>query len=751
MNSDGYTTRIAGAAVAIGLGAAVATGQPVASATPDGTQQDSAQNPAKDDDHPKPRIDHGPRSPLKSITKSLENSRKSLERGLGIGAQHRAPKDDADAPDPGLSKKPVKIIDLDADHPIITVDIPKILRNPKLGNRPFSPALKVGQDALTKDLSELPKLSPADLAPQVKFDRLPSFASVLQPPPLDLGPGVITSAAKQFALVTGTPSAPAATSFIAPATPAPAVQTNLTQRVFGIFGSSSSLLPGQNPTGDNPLGWAVLAWARRQFQKTPIGHVLLNSAPVATTPVDMVGNTVTINATDPDADKLTYTVTQPANGTVVQDPNDPSKFTYTGEGNETFTVTVSDADSGYHFHGLQGLFAPDGGHTKTVVVNVPAQEVHSTPPVITDVDIDPGSGYTATGSPFVGNNNTAVQYATGGTAENPTYALAIRGSDGNTKVVDLEGKPVDGQNPLITDTAVIQNIQRTDGSYAMVVVPTNSPAPQARSIAPAAFSSAAAPQDSYTVNLDGKPAGFAIAGQDGIVYQTVDPNNATDPNTICNNCRIAVVDTTRVSEAGYTPDVVDIPGTITPGFSTIGGTKYTALSVDDSGKLYVNVANSTQPAKVWIIDPATVDPNAPNDGATVLALNGFTSPVQSVAIGPDGKGYIGTTNTTTGKSQLEIIDPTTQSVVSTVALPEGQTGLVTFANGNVYQQAFVVDYSDPDHPTIQTVVYVIPQGGGTPQEIKYPGTANVGYGWPVAAADGTVYQSMVAGPADRRR
>ncbi|MED5813884.1 hypothetical protein VST63_16110 [Mycolicibacterium sp. 050232] len=708
-------------------------------------------NQTNEKDKPKLRTDRANRTPLSSLTKSLERSRRTIEQSLGIDSRRKSAQRDAESPAPNPQTKRNRLVKPDVAQQAITLDIPKALR--RASN---STGLNARPDGLPAAAPpSLPKFS---LRPQVKLDKPPAVTSTVKQ--ADLRPPVseMTLAIAKFVPPSFAPrNSETAKAFIAPATsaPTPATPANLVQRVLGVISSNTSLIPGQPQPVDNPLGWVVLAWARRQFQKTPLGHVLLNSAPESTTPVEMDGNAITIDATDADADKLTYTVTQPANGTVVQSPDDPSTFTYTGDGNESFTVTVSDAASGFHFHGLQGLFAPDGGHTKTVVVNVTEQEVHSTPPTVTEIDIDPGPDYTKTGSPFVGTNNTAVQYASRIDTETgqETYALAVRGSDGNTKVVDLEGKPVDGQNPLITDTTVIQNIQRTDGTYAMVIVPTatQTVAPQARgAVSPAMFSALDAPQDSYTVNLDGVPAGYTIAGENGVVYQAIDPdvsdNGSNLPGQLCVNCRIAVVDTTRVGEAGYTPDVVDIPGTITPGFATIGGTKYSALSVDGDGNLYV-VASESGSSKVWVVDPATVDPALADDGATVITLDGQASSLQPVAFGPDGVGYIGTVSPA-GSGQMEIIDPATRSVTDTVPLPEGLPGFIAFANGNVYQQAYAVDYSDPDHPTARTIMWVIPQGGGTPQKITFEGDGNFPYGWPVAAADGTVYQTLIAMDAD---
>ena len=463
--------------------------------------------------------------------------------------------------------------------------------------------------------------------------------------------------------------------------------------------------------------------------------MLLNSAPVATTPVTMTGNTITIDATDPDADRLTYTVTQPAGGAVVQDPTTPNKFTYTGAGDETFAVTVSDADSGFHFHGLLGLFAPDHGHTTTVVVNVPTQ---TTAPDATDISFDLPDGYQGSGNSFVGGNNAAVRY---GTDNSGNHVLAIRGADGDIKVVELGGAPAAGQNPLFTNTSVIQNIVRDDGSYAMVIIPTTpSQAPQARGFASlAAFTTSDAASDSYAVDLDGVPVGYALAGNDGIVYQTVSPVEL--PNgvvTSCSACHVTVVDTNRVSEIDYVPSTVDIDGTIMPGFTTIGGTKFVTQTVDPHGNLYLVATTSEQTSQVWIIDPADVDPTAANDGATVLTLSGYASPVQPVAFGPDGKGYLGTQTPATYTGQVEIIDPATKSVIDIVPV-EGVPVLATFANGNVYQQVIALN---AEEGTVTSIMYILPEAGGTPQQISYPGNSTM-YGWPVAADDGTVYVGMV--------
>ena len=62
---------------------------------------------------------------------------------------------------------------------------------------------------------------------------------------------------------------------------------------------------------------------------------------------------------DPDSTRLKYTATKPAHGTVVIDPDGTFVYTpgttYTGQ--DRFDVTVSDARSGFHIHGAEGLLS----------------------------------------------------------------------------------------------------------------------------------------------------------------------------------------------------------------------------------------------------------------------------------------------------------------------------------------------------------------------------------------------------------
>jgi VCBS repeat-containing protein len=132
---------------------------------------------------------------------------------------------------------------------------------------------------------------------------------------------------------------------------------------------SPFLAPGPATPAEPPLLWAVLAWVRREVQRT-----FFNRSPVAidnayTTSEDsgLSGNVLTdgVDDTDADGDPLTATVvTGPQHGTLVLNPN--GSFTYTPtanySGTDTFTYKVSASDS-------FSYYATDG-NTVTVFITV---------------------------------------------------------------------------------------------------------------------------------------------------------------------------------------------------------------------------------------------------------------------------------------------------------------------------------------------------------------------------------------------
>ena len=175
-------------------------------------------------------------------------------------------------------------------------------------------------------------------------------------------------------------------SFVAPV----AIITNVLNAALAPFLNPT---PGQ-PAPQNPILWAVLAFVRRQLQDTPFGKIVLNRAPVSgDQDIDPVTGTdhqvVDVNATDPDGDDVhTVSATNGAHGTTTI--NDDGTVTYdptdTYEGTDTFYVTVSDEGSGFHLHGLGGLLG-SAGHTTTIPVTVLVSREDQSP-----VQVDPNTG-----------------------------------------------------------------------------------------------------------------------------------------------------------------------------------------------------------------------------------------------------------------------------------------------------------------------------------------------------------------------
>ena len=116
---------------------------------------------------------------------------------------------------------------------------------------------------------------------------------------------------------------------------------------------------GVNPRSSAPALWTAIAAVGTHVQRT-----LFNQYPTATPAVLSQGAdgvvTGTLGATDPDGDRLTYTVLSPPSvGRVSID--DTGAFIYTPVvdvtsygGTDSFTVAISD-DTTPHLHGLQGL------------------------------------------------------------------------------------------------------------------------------------------------------------------------------------------------------------------------------------------------------------------------------------------------------------------------------------------------------------------------------------------------------------
>lgn len=149
--------------------------------------------------------------------------------------------------------------------------------------------------------------------------------------------------------------------------------------------------------------------ATAQSVKNPILAFLFNDTPGVNPTQEAAGAGGVVrgalNAEDPDGDALTYTVVRnPDHGQVVIDSSGAFTYTPANPGqlasSDTFDVTVSDAGSGFHLHGLTGLInlltfglIGSAGHTttRTVTLNLagPATTTAYLVPVAPGVTLTP--------------------------------------------------------------------------------------------------------------------------------------------------------------------------------------------------------------------------------------------------------------------------------------------------------------------------------------------------------------------------
>ncbi|MCU1694689.1 MAG: hypothetical protein JWR34_752, partial [Mycobacterium sp.] len=212
------------------------------------------------------------------------------------------------------------------------------------------------------------------------------------------------------------------------------------------------LAPGPCAPAQPPLLWAVLAWVRREIQ-----HTFFNRTPhVSSQDVDLslgpgeVSDPISFDAYDSDGDGIVYQVPDrgalngPAHGTVTVDQA-TGTFTYDPDdgytGTDEFTVTVSDAENCFHFHGLLGFLRPNFGHTDTATIRLTVTGSGSGPgaaPVAFDDTVNAIEDHSATGNVLSNDGHVGATplSATSGTLNatlgtGPTHGTLAFNSDGS--------------------------------------------------------------------------------------------------------------------------------------------------------------------------------------------------------------------------------------------------------------------------------------------------------------------------------
>lgn len=242
-----------------------------------------------------------------------------------------------------------------------------------------------------------------DAAGDDDLEPAPAESPASPTPPRDSGstpePSQSTTVADQPPRVTESPSAPRPPSpdvpvvyqRTSPATAAPAPSTGAVSTPVSLVGALVSTVLAPLSDGapaapaQRPLLWVVLAWVRRELQRTFANSTPTTSPQSVTLTLDSetaVGRPVAFDAADADDDPLVYTVPArgavggPTHGTVTVDQA-TGTFTYDPDdayaligGTDTFTYTVSDAAGRRTFFGIPlSRSATSATGTVTVTLN----------------------------------------------------------------------------------------------------------------------------------------------------------------------------------------------------------------------------------------------------------------------------------------------------------------------------------------------------------------------------------------------
>lgn len=315
-------------------------------------------------------------------------------------------------------------------------------------------------------------------------------------------------------MITGAPTA-------VTATPAPADRA-AAAAAFGAIQSVPAPFTGTGAPGspaESATGWVALAASRRLSNPLPAAAVaetvtsgqlwgptasstavnpiirfLFNQTPIVSGiqtgqgPAGVV--TGVISVTDPDSDTFSFTVDgDPRFGSVQIDPT--GRYVYTPEFSavrfgltDAFTVTVSDAPSGFHIHGLCGLInlltfglLGNDGHSATQTVQVTVAPVNTAPTatfainspnpdtgvvlgavVATDADGDPlnytGAAATARGTLAVAADGS-FSYTPTTEARHTAAALSATEADKTDTVIVTVTDGYGGVTPVSISVAIV--------------------------------------------------------------------------------------------------------------------------------------------------------------------------------------------------------------------------------------------------------------------------------------------------------
>lgn len=396
------------------------------------------------------------------------------------------------------------------------------------------------------------------------------------------------------------------------------------------------------------------ATARADAAANPIAELFFNATPTLNpTRTGQDSQSVVtgdLNIDDPDSAAVTYTVTeQPERGSVVVDAD--GRYTYTPDDayarigtTDAFTVTVSDAPSGFHIHGLEGLL-------NLLSFGLIGAAGHATTTRVTVV-VDP--------------RNTA-----------PVAAVAVGGPDPVTGVVtgavlgsDDDGDPLTYTGPSATDKGAV-NVA-ADGTF------TYTPTAEARHAAASAMATVVDKTDSFTVTVADGFGGTV----DVVVAVEVSPLNEApvggvsvgtpDPATGRVTGRVTATDADG-DALTYTGPTSTAKGAVTVALDGTFTYLPTPTARHRAAALNATVADKT--------DTFTVTVSDGSGGSTAVLVTVAISPTNNAPV--SGGAVVGSPNATTGvvTGSVVAVDADGDPLTYSAATPAKGTATVA-ANGS---------------------------------------------------------------------
>jgi aldose sugar dehydrogenase len=392
MSSSAYIGRVGGLAVALGIGTAIATGQGIAAA--DSLEQPGSPGAPESPPDANQHAADGPAAVAPGM--SIDFNGLSLPSIRLWDRQTRR----GSLADRVEARRKLNMTAEAESNPTAGTDVPD---NSIVGNDESGALQRAASDSVMKPKGRSETSDEAAVVPANPFRS--SVAS------RHLIPDIVEHTADQFASVTHTvrrvidkardtitptesvafvqaqlpassrqalsTTALAAVPVIASAAPAAPQTPSIVTRLLAPLG-----IGAMATTSDTPVAPAspttlmgALELVRRELER-----IFVNKTP-SFTYVSTSDFTGKVTPVDADGTDFTYTATSPADGHVDVDPDGNVTFTpnanYNPVTGTSFAVTVSDAASDFHVHGLPGLLnlvtfglVGESGHTHTEIVTV---------------------------------------------------------------------------------------------------------------------------------------------------------------------------------------------------------------------------------------------------------------------------------------------------------------------------------------------------------------------------------------------